>query len=55
MINKLKSGRVSNPIAYYYRILENKLEQQYFEQLYIAGFQAEQDENFHFFAYDWTG
>ncbi|MEI5907061.1 hypothetical protein WAK64_08325 [Bacillus spongiae] len=39
MIRKLKSNRkIRNPIAYYYRIVEKKLEILYFEELYELGF-----------------
>lgn len=38
LINKLKSKKVDNPIAYYYGILNKKLNELYFEELFEMGF-----------------
>lgn len=43
MINKLKSNKILNPIAYYYGILNKKFTELYYEELFAMRFTIEQE------------
>lgn len=45
LIRKMKSAaRVANPIAYFYGILNTKLTELYFEELFELGFSTKQEQ-----------
>lgn len=44
LIRKMKASTVAKPIAYFYGILNKKLEELYFEELFEMGFTADQDD-----------
>ncbi|MBT2686612.1 hypothetical protein J7I93_00280 [Bacillus sp. ISL-47] len=44
LIRKMKTSKVAKPIAYFYGILNRKLEELYFEDLFEMGFAGNQDD-----------
>ncbi|WP_394138265.1 hypothetical protein [Cytobacillus oceanisediminis] len=51
LIRKMKSSPVSKPIAYFYGILNKKLEELYFKDLFEMGFSADNDQSYMGFFY----
>jgi hypothetical protein len=51
LIRKMKSGPVSKPIAYFYGILNKKLEELYFNDLLEMGFSADNEHSYMGFFY----
>ncbi|GLB60113.1 hypothetical protein [Cytobacillus sp. NCCP-133] len=44
LIRKMKTSKVTKPIAYFYGILNKKLEELYYEDLFELGFSGKQDD-----------
>ncbi|GLB60301.1 hypothetical protein [Cytobacillus sp. NCCP-133] len=51
LIRKMKASTVAKPIAYFYGILNKKLEELYFEDLYNMGFSTEDKQRYMGFFY----
>jgi hypothetical protein len=51
LIRKMKSSFVSKPIAYFYGILNKKLEELYFEDLLAMGFSTDNRQSYMGFFY----